>query len=159
MQVTATINGEKRSFQAEPDEKLADALRRLGLTGVKKGCGEGTCGSCVVLLDGRAVNACLVFVPAIEGRQVVTIEGVGTTDAPHPLQTAFVDAGAVQCGFCTPGMVLSAKALLDREAEPTDEQIRAALDGNLCRCTGYVKVIEAVKAAAARLRAGREVQG
>lgn len=147
MQVTATINGEKRSFQAEPDEKLADALRRLGLTGVKKGCGEGTCGSCVVLLDGRAVNACLVFVPAIEGRQVVTIEGVGTTDAPHPLQTAFVDAGAVQCGFCTPGMVLSAYSLLRDNPHPSREDIVDAIAGNLCRCTGYAKIIEAVERA------------
>ena len=126
-------------------------LRYLGFTGVKKGCGEGTCGSCVVLLDGQPVNSCVIFTAATVGRELTTIEGLGDVDDPHVLQQEFVNAGAVQCGFCTPGMVLAAKALLDKDPSPSDKAIKTALDGNLCRCTGYVKIIDAVKNAAAVL--------
>jgi carbon-monoxide dehydrogenase small subunit len=153
MKVTLTINGEKIACEAPADEKLLDTLRRLGFTGAKKGCGEGTCGSCVVLIDGRPANSCLVFTASVEGRTVTTIEGLGDPAHPHPIEEEFVKAGAVQCGFCTPGMVLSAKALLDVNPSPTEEQIKAALDGNLCRCTGYVKIIEAVRNAAVRAAA------
>ena len=153
MNVTLTINGEKRQCEVAPDEKLLDTLRTLGLTGAKKGCGEGTCGSCVVLANGLPVNSCLAFTASMQGRQITTIEGLGDTNNPHPIQVEFVKAGAVQCGFCTPGMVLATKALLDHNPTPGDEEIKAALDGNLCRCTGYVKIIEAVKNAAAVLAA------
>ncbi len=154
MRIEVTLNGESRWFVTDPDESLLDMLRRYGLTGTKKGCGEGTCGSCLVLLDGEPVNGCLLFAPQVAGRTVTTIEGVGSVRAPHPIQEELVRAGAVQCGFCTPGMVLSIKALLDRDPNPDDEAIRLALDGNLCRCTGYVKILEAVGTAARRLREG-----
>ena len=154
MRIEISLNGEKRWFVTDPDESLLDLLRRYGLTGTKKGCGEGTCGSCVVLLDGRPVNSCLIFAPQAAGREVTSIEGVGTIREPHPIQEELVRAGAVQCGFCTPGMVLSIKALLEENPDPDEEAIRLALDGNLCRCTGYVKIIEAVGAAARRLREG-----
>jgi aerobic-type carbon monoxide dehydrogenase small subunit (CoxS/CutS family) len=154
MRIEVTLNGENRCFVTDPDESLLDLLRRYGLTGTKKGCGEGTCGSCLVLLDGQPVNGCLLFAPQVAGRAVTTIEGVGSVRAPHPIQEELVRAGAVQCGFCTPGMVLSIKALLDRDPDPDDEAIRLALDGNLCRCTGYVKILEAVGTAARRLREG-----
>ena len=154
MRIEIILNGEKRRFVTDPDESLLDLLRRYGLSGTKKGCGEGTCGSCLVLLDSRPVNACLLFSPQVAGREVTTIEGVGSVRAPHPIQEELVRTGAVQCGFCTPGMVLSIKALLDQEPDPGDEAIRTALDGNLCRCTGYVKIIEAVETAARRLREG-----
>ncbi|MBM4372179.1 MAG: (2Fe-2S)-binding protein, partial [Deltaproteobacteria bacterium] len=133
-------------------ETLLDLLRRYGLTGTKKGCGEGTCGSCVVLLDGLPVNACMVFAPQAAGHQVITVEGIGSIRAPHPIQQELVRAGAIQCGFCAPGMVLSIHALLRRSPDPDDTAIRQALDGNLCRCTGYVKILEAVHSAARRLR-------
>ena len=154
--VDLILNGEPRSFVTDPGELLADVLRREGFLGVKKGCGEGTCGACVVLIDGAARNSCITFVAQVHGREVTTIEGLGTQASPHPLMTAFVEKGAVQCGFCTPGMILAAKALLDQVAEPTSAQIREALDGNLCRCTGYVKEIEAVHEAARAIREGTE---
>ena len=151
MQIALTINGENLTFEVEPGELLLDTLRAAGFTGAKKGCGEGTCGTCVVLLDGLPVNACVVFSAAAAGKELTTIEGLGDVDNPHVLQQEFVNAGAIQCGFCTPGMVLSAKALLDKNPKPDDEAIKDALDGNLCRCTGYVKIIDAVKNAAAVL--------
>ena len=154
MQIEVTLNGEKRWFVTDPDEPLLDLLRRYGLTGTKKGCGEGTCGTCVVLLDGRPVNSCLIFAPQAAGREITTIEGIGSVRSPHPIQEELVRTGAVQCGFCTPGMVLSIKALLDSNPDPDDSAISMALDGNLCRCTGYVKIIEAVGNAARRLREG-----
>ena len=121
----------------------------FGLTGAKNACGgEGECGACTVLLDGEAVNSCLVLISQVEGRSVLTIEGLSPEGVPHPIQQAFIEAGAVQCGFCTPGMVLAAKALLDTHPHPDEEQIRSALSGNLCRCTGYTKIIAAVKLAA-----------
>ena len=146
--VTLTLNHERRSFQAEPQETLLHLLReKARLTGVKCGCELGECGACTVIYNGRAVNSCCVLAEQADGSDVVTIEGIGTADEPHPLQQAFMDAGAIQCGFCTPGMILSSKALLDRVSHPDDETIREALSGNLCRCTGYSKIIEAVQLA------------
>ena len=146
--VTLTLNHERRSFEAEPQETLLHLLREKAcLTGVKCGCELGECGACTVICNGRAVNSCCVLAEQADGSDIVTIEGIGTADEPHPLQQAFMDAGAIQCGFCTPGMILSAKALLDRVPHPDEEAIREALSGNLCRCTGYSKIIEAVQLA------------
>lgn len=146
--VTLTLNHERRSFEAEPQETLLHLLReKARLTGVKCGCELGECGACTVIYNGRAVNSCCVLAEQADGSDVVTIEGIGTADEPHPLQQAFMDAGAIQCGFCTLGMILSAKALLDRVPHPDEETIREALSGNLCRCTGYSKIIEAVQLA------------
>ncbi len=148
--VTLTVNGETRTITTLPNKTLLYALREdLGLTGVKDACGgEGECGACTVLLDGEAVNACLVLVGQADGCSVVTIEGLAQDGQLHPLQRAFVETGAVQCGFCTPGAILAAKALLDRDPQPSDEAIREAFSGNLCRCTGYSKMIAAVRRAA-----------
>ncbi len=144
-----TVNGRERQALVNPNQTLAQVLRdELGLTGTKQGCQVGDCGSCTVLLDDEPVNSCLVLGLAAEGREVTTIEGLAQGNQPHPIQEAFVQAGAVQCGFCSPGMILSAKALLDKNPEPDDAQIRAGLAGNLCRCTGYQKIVEAVTAAA-----------
>lgn len=157
MEITVVINDMKRTCRVEPDEKLLTTLRNLGLTGTKKGCGEGTCGTCLVLLDGRAVNSCVVFSAAVDGHKVTTIEGLGDAANPHTIQAEFVKAGAVQCGFCTPGMVLATKALLDARPNPTHAEILSALDGNLCRCTGYVKIVKAVENSAAVLATQQEV--
>ena len=148
--VTLTVNGKTRTITTLPNKTLLYALREdLGLTGVKDACGgEGECGACTVLLDGEAVNACLVLIGQAERSRVETIEGLAQDGQLHPLQRAFVETGAVQCGFCTPGAILSAKALLDRDPTPSDEAIREALSGNLCRCTGYSKMIAAVRRAA-----------
>ncbi len=143
------LNDKPVELQVEAQEILVDTLReRLGLTGTKKACGTGDCGACTVLVDGEAVRSCILLTASVDGKKVLTIEGLGTVENPHPIQQAFVDAGAVQCGYCTPGMVLTAKALLDKCPNPTTEQIKEALAGNLCRCTGYTKIIKAVKAAA-----------
>lgn len=144
-EVTVTINGHLR---------LIDVLREsLGLTGTKEGCGEGECGACTVIVDGQAVNSCLYPALEIEGKSVTTIEGLhGPNHQLSAIQKAFVENGAIQCGFCTPGMIMSAKALLDSNPEPTEDEIRDALQGNLCRCTGYVQIIEAVKQAAIKLK-------
>ena len=153
--ITLTINGEFLELAVKNGEFLLDALRRHGWKGTKKGCDTGDCGSCAVLLNGRPVLGCLApAVTAHEG-EITTIEGLGSVRAPHPLQVAFVEAGAVQCGFCIPGMILSSKHLLDRTPNPTEAEIRKALDGNLCRCTGYVKQVEAVKNAAKKLAGKR----
>ncbi len=148
--VTLTVNGQVRTITTEPNKTLLYALRDdLGLTGAKDACGgEGECGACTVILDGEAVNACLVLIGQAEGSRVETIEGLARDGQLHPLQRAFVEMGAVQCGFCTPGAILAAKALLDRVAAPDDEDIREALSGNLCRCTGYAKMVAAVRRAA-----------
>lgn len=148
-----TVNGCELERAVAPNQTLLDLLRNdLGLTGTKQGCGEGDCGACVVLLDGLPVNACLVLALEAEGRSVETIEGVEVDGELHPVQQAFIDAGAVQCGYCTPAMVLVSKSLLARESSPTPQKIREALSGNLCRCTGYQKIIEAVQLAAERMR-------
>jgi carbon-monoxide dehydrogenase small subunit len=150
MRIELTVNSETKYFRTSPDEKLLELLRRYGYMSVKKGCGEGTCGACTVIMDGSLVNSCLVFAPMAAGRSIVTVEGLGTVNDPHPYQEEFVKAGAVQCGFCTPGMILAVKSLLDQNPDPTDLDIRQALDGNLCRCTGYVKILDAVKNIIAR---------
>lgn len=148
-EISLRLNGRERRFRVEERETLLRVLReRAGLTGAKKGCDLGECGACTVILNGRAVNSCCVFAVQADGGTVETIEGLGTPDKPHPLQQAFIDAGAVQCGFCTPGMILAAKALLDREPRPSRSAIRQALSGNLCRCTGYEKIEQAVERAA-----------
>ena len=141
-----TVNGDAHSVAVRPNVTLLDLLREdLGLTGTKKGCDYGDCGTCTVLLDGEAVKSCLVLAVAANGREVTTIEGLGSKGVMHPLQKAFVAAGAIQCGFCTPGMVVAAKALVDRTPDPTEDDIKTALGGNLCRCTGYTRIIDAVR--------------
>lgn len=144
------VNGEPKQIMAAPWRTLLDVLRYdLGLTGVKEGCGTGNCGSCTVLLDREPVNSCLVLIGEAEGKEITTIEGLAQGNKLHPLQQAFVDEGAVQCGFCTPGMILNAKALLDSNAHPTEQEVRETLSGNLCRCTGYDKIVRAILKAAA----------
>lgn len=153
-EINFILNGNPARVRSAAGDLLVDVLRdRLGLTGTKAGCREGECGACTVLVDGGAVNSCLVLAVSVEGREVTTIEGLSSGGELHPLQKAFVEEGAVQCGYCTPGMILSAKALLDRQANPSEEQIRVAMSGNLCRCTGYAKIIRAVQRAAGELAA------
>lgn len=142
------LNGESIRVAVSAEETLLETLRnKLGATEVKNGCGKGDCGSCAVLLDGKAVNSCLTLALQADGREVTTLKGLGNDKNPHPLQKSFIDHGAVQCGFCTPGMIISAKALLDKNAQPSREQIREAISGNLCRCTGYKKIIDAISSA------------
>lgn len=138
------INGARKEFSIDPDMKLQTLLRDQGYTSVKFGCGEGSCGACTVLMDGEAIYSCLLYAFQADGRDIRTTEGVGSLDQPHPFQQALVEEGAVQCGFCIPGMIMSAKALLDRNPEPSDEEIRLSMDGNLCRCTGYEKIWSAL---------------
>jgi carbon-monoxide dehydrogenase small subunit len=153
-EITFNLNGVEYTVSVEQSKRLLDVLRdELGMTGTKEGCGEGECGACTVIVDGRAVNSCLYPAPEVQGRSVTTVEGLhGPRNRLHPIQQAFVDEGAIQCGFCTPGMILSTKALLDSNPDPSEEDIREALQGNLCRCTGYVQIIEAVKMAAQKLK-------
>ena len=140
-----TVNGEEVVMPVEPSAMLVEVLRdRLELTGTKVACGEGECGACTVLLDGEPVNSCLVPAVKAQGREVTTVEGLAAPGNLHPLQKAFVEHGAVQCGYCTPGMLMSAQALLDRNPAPTEDEIRLAISGNLCRCTGYAKIVEAI---------------
>lgn len=151
--VTTTVNGDPAEFLCDPGETLLDALRGpLGLTGAKEGCGSGDCGACTVMLDGAMVCSCLVLAPEAEGRAIQTIEGVAEGSVLHPLQDKFLELGALQCGFCTPGFIVAAKALLERNPDPDESEIRYWLAGNLCRCTGYDKIIRAVQAAAAQMR-------
>jgi aerobic carbon-monoxide dehydrogenase small subunit len=147
--ITFIVNEETAQVEIDPHLTLLQLLReKLGLTGAKEGCGLGDCGACTVLVDGRAVNSCIFPAMEVEGKRITTIEGLMDNQGNlHPLQKAFVEHGAIQCGFCTPGLVLSAKALLDENPNPTEEEIRIGIAGNLCRCTGYVQIIEAVKAA------------
>jgi aerobic carbon-monoxide dehydrogenase small subunit len=148
------INGQHVERDIDADTRLLDFIREtLHLTGTKEGCGEGECGACTVLLDGKAVNSCLVLALQADGANVITVEGLTQGHALHPIQQAFVETGAVQCGFCTPGFIMATYALLQDTPDPSEEEILAGLEGNLCRCTGYAKILEAVKLAGSRLRA------
>ncbi|MCZ7560210.1 MAG: (2Fe-2S)-binding protein [Burkholderiaceae bacterium] len=150
--VVLTINGRSETASLPAHRTLLEALRELGHVEVKCGCEKGDCGACAVLLDGVAVDSCLTLAWMAEGRQITTVSGLGSADALHPLQKAFADSGAAQCGYCTPGVIIAAKSMIDRNPDPSDEDIRIALSGNLCRCTGYVKIVEAVHDAAAVMR-------
>ena len=150
--ITVEVNGSAQRLKVMPYHTLAVVIReQLGLLGTKISCGEGECGACTVILDGKAVNSCMVLAVEVDGCSILTIEGLAKNGELHPIQTAFIEEGAVQCGFCTPGMVMSTKALLDENPEPEEEQIREALAGNLCRCTGYHRIINAVHAAARKI--------
>jgi len=156
VKIRFTVNGRQVECVTDAQTRLLDLLREdLALTGTKEGCGEGECGACTVLIDGRAVNSCLVLAPQVDGKSVLTIEGLAQGEALHPIQQAFVEKGGVQCGFCTPGFIMSTVALLQENPDPTDEEILTALEGNLCRCTGYTKIVEAVRTAAERMREER----
>ena len=149
-----TLNGRPTQVDIEPDELLIDVLRyKLSMTGTKKGCGEGECGACTILLDGRPVNSCLIPAMKAQGKKMITIEGLAPGETLHPIQESFLEAGAVQCGFCSPGAILSTKALLDEQKNPTESDIKKALSGHICRCTGYVQIVDAVKLAAHKIRA------
>ena len=151
--VNCTVNGDEVDFLAFDNTSLLDALRdELGLTGVKEGCGTGDCGACTILVDGRVNCSCLMFAPEAEGTSIITVEGIAQGEQLHPLQQAFLEGAALQCGICTPGFLMSAKALLDHNPDPTETEIRYALAGNLCRCTGYDKIIRSVQEAAVRLK-------
>ncbi|MCK5828294.1 (2Fe-2S)-binding protein [Candidatus Bipolaricaulota bacterium] len=153
MKIDCIINGQRVERDIEPDMRLLDFIREtLHLTGTKEGCGEGECGACTVLMDGKAIHSCLILAMQADGAKIVTIEGLAEGHALHPIQQAYVDAGAVQCGFCTPGFIMATFALLQDTPDPSEEEILAGLEGNLCRCTGYAKIVEAVKLSASRLR-------
>ncbi len=151
--VNCTVNGDEVDFLAADSTSLLDALRdELGLTGTKEGCGTGDCGACSILMDGKLVNSCLVLAPEAEGAEITTVEGLAVGDQLHPLQETFLEGAALQCGVCTPGFLIAAKALLDKNPDPTETEIRYALAGNLCRCTGYDKIIRSVQEAAVELK-------
>jgi aerobic carbon-monoxide dehydrogenase small subunit len=151
--VNAIINGEETEFLADSRDSLLDALReRIGLTGAKEGCNNGNCGACAVILDGRLVNSCCVLAAEVEGGELTTIEGVASADTLHPIQQAFLEEAALQCGICTPGFIMSSKALLETNPNPTEHEIRFWLSGNLCRCTGYDKIVRAVQKASEVMR-------
>ena len=151
--VSTTVNGDAQQFLCDPDTTLLDALREeMGLTGSKEGCGSGDCGACTVMLDGDMVCSCLVLAPEAEGRQVATIEGVAEGSQLHPVQRKFLEHGALQCGFCTPGFIMASKALLERNPNPSETEVRYWLAGNLCRCTGYDKIVRAVMETAEEMR-------
>jgi len=146
MKIDFIVNDKTYSIDVEPDMRLIDVLRyKLGLTGVKEGCGEGECGACTIIMDGQAVNSCLVMAVQARGKRIITIEGLEKNGELDPLQKAFIENGAVQCGYCTPGMIMSAKALLLKNPNPTEEEIREAIAGNICRCTGYNNIVKAIK--------------
>lgn len=150
-----TVNGKELNKMVDPNQRLVDFLRNdLGLIGAKIGCGQGDCGTCTVIMNGKAIRSCVIPVLKAQDAVIETIEGLAIGEKLHPLQEEFINKGAVQCGFCTPGMIMSAKALLDKNPNPTPEEVKKALKGNICRCTGYVKIEEAVLAAATRLREG-----
>lgn len=143
--ITLNVNGEEFELLTEVHRTLLEVLREnLGLTGTKRGCDLGTCGACTVLIEGKPYLSCLTLAADVQGKKIVTIEGLAQDGEPHPLQKAFVQKGAIQCGFCTPGMILTAKAFLDENPNPSEEEVKQAISGNICRCTGYVKIVEAV---------------
>jgi len=152
--VRLQVNGEKREVDASPTKSLLDVLREdLFLTGTKRGCDSGECGACTVIMNGKAVNSCLVLATELDGSEITTIEGLGrSAEELHPLQKSFIEKGAVQCGFCTPGIIMTAKAFIDMNPEPTEEEVRDAISGNLCRCTGYTKIVNAILAGAEEVR-------
>ena len=143
--ISFILNGTARCFSITPDETLLSLLRRSGYVGVKNGCSDGACGSCSIIMDGCAVNACITFAFQAHERDIQTIEGIGDFDDPHPMQKALVETGGAQCGFCIPGFVMSVKALLDKNPRPTEEELKDNLDGNICRCTGYEKIEDAIR--------------
>lgn len=151
--IKIVVNGENYELLVRPNELLLDFLRdRLDLTGTKEGCGTGDCGACTVLVDGKPINSCLTLAIEVNGKNILTIEGMARAGKLHPIQEAFIDEGAVQCGFCTPGMILSAKALLDENPHPSEEEIKRGIAGNFCRCTGYKKIIQAIQTASLRMK-------
>jgi carbon-monoxide dehydrogenase small subunit len=153
--IQLTVNGEEHEVVVAPNRTLLEVLRDdLYLTGTKEGCGEGACGTCTVLLDGKPVRSCLTLAVEVQGREVTTIEGLAPMGELHPVQKAFVEYGAIQCGFCTPGMILTTKALLDENPSPTEQEARQAISGNVCRCTGYTKIVEAMLKAAEMIQGG-----
>ena len=150
--ISLRVNGESYELAIDARRTLLEVLRDgLGLTGAKKGCNSGDCGACTVIMDGKPVVSCLVLAVEAQGRDILTIEGLAIDGHLHPIQSAFIEYGAIQCGYCTPGMIMSAKALLDANPKPTEEEVRQSISGNLCRCTGYVKIVEAIVAASQRL--------
>lgn len=152
-QIKVTVNGILYELSVQPWETLLDVIREhLGLTGTKEGCGLGECGACTIIMDGKTVNSCLVLAVEADDRVITTIEGLANGDELHPIQEAFVKCGGLQCGFCTPGMIMSTKALLEEKPNPSEEEIRKGIAGNFCRCTGYTKIIESVKVAAKNMR-------
>jgi carbon-monoxide dehydrogenase small subunit len=152
-QIKITVNDETYELSVKPWATLLDVIRcDLGLIGAKEGCGEGECGACTVIMDGKAVNSCIILAAEANGKTITTIEGLADGEKFHPIQEAFLEKGGMQCGFCTPGMILSTKALLDGNKNPTDEEIRKGLEGNFCRCTGYTKIFESVRYAAEKMR-------
>jgi carbon-monoxide dehydrogenase small subunit len=154
--ITLSVNGNLYALEVDAKDLLLDVIReKIGLTGTKEGCGTGECGACTVLLDGEAVNSCLCLAIAMEGKEIVTVEGLGDPSNLHPLQQAFIDNGAVQCGFCTPGLLISAEALLRKNPDPTEQEIRKGIAGNLCRCTGYLKIVQSIEQAASVLQRAR----
>ena len=157
MEIKFTINGEERTEQAKPNQRLLDLIRKdLGLVAAKEGCGKGECGACTVIMNGEPVTSCLVLAAQADEAEILTVEGLAEGDNLHPLQEAFIEAGAVQCGFCIPGCIMTAYCLLKENSSPTRQEIRTALAGNICRCTGYQKIIDAVQLAAKNMAAGGE---
>lgn len=157
MIVDFVLNGKRLRIDCDPGRRVVDYLREeAGLTGVKEGCGTGECGACTVLVDGVAKLSCLMLMAQLAGRELLTVEGLGSVESPHPIQAAFAGHGAVQCGFCTPGMVMAAAELLAADPDPSRETVRRAISGNLCRCTGYVKIVDAITAAAHGLNEARK---
>lgn len=157
MEIKVKVNGVDYKLDIKNDLRLIDLLREeLKLTGTKEGCGEGECGACTVLLNGDVVNSCLVMAFQVDNKEIITIEGLSNENEIHPIQKAFLEGGAVQCGFCTPGMVLSAKAILDKNPKPSKEEIKESISGNLCRCTGYNKIVDSILLASELLRSGEK---
>ena len=155
-EITLLVNGKLYQEMVEPDELLLDVLReKLNLTGSKKGCGTGDCGACTVIMDGRAVTSCLVLAVSAQGKEILTIEGLAQNGELHPIQKSYIEKDAIQCGYCTPGLIMATKTLLDENPDPTEGEIRAAIAGNLCRCTGYVKIVDAIQDAAQVMGGGK----